>query len=218
MAGLQSILGVNMPGSLNDTGSQILLILLVALVHNTEKINSTDDLPNLINGGQRCPYFFSQFRRNMREIGNLGEFLCLSSGLMKGSGFSRYSDTKFKCNIAVIGVVHSGTKMKWSHFSEGRWDENCCNSNSLYKFKDYQKNHPLPQYAQVTNIILIIKCSSKWNCDGVWHSTHVTLENGATVFSNQTTSCLLLLEITRNLRYGSLWNQCRTTEFALENM
>ena len=80
--------------------------------------------------------------------------------------------------------------------------KNCC--ISLHKYKYYPKTHPLPQYAQMIIVILITKCSPKWYCDGVSHSTHVTQESGATVFSKQTTSCLFSHEITRNLRYGSL--------------
>ena len=71
-----------------------------------------------------------------------------------------HSGTKFECNFAVIGVVHSGITMIGSYFSAFRWDENCC--NSLHKYKDYPKTHPLPQYAQIINFILITKCSSKW--------------------------------------------------------
>ena len=126
----------------------------------------------------------------MRGFGNLDEFCCLSPALMKGSDFSTPSATKFKCNFVVIGVVHSGVKMTGSYFSEFRWDENCC--ISLYKYKYYPKIHPLPQYAEIINFILITKCSPKWYCDGVSHSTHMTQENGTTVFSKQTSSCLFL--------------------------
>ena len=39
------------------------------------------------------------------------EFRCLSPAPMKGSDFSMHSATKFKCNFAVIGMVHLGIKM-----------------------------------------------------------------------------------------------------------
>ena len=83
----------------------------------------------------------------MRGIGNPDEFRSLFPAPMKGSDFSMHSVTKFKCNFAVIGMVHSGIKMTGSYFSEFRWDEKCC--NSLHKYKDYPKTHPLPQYAQM---------------------------------------------------------------------
>ena len=82
---------------------------------------------------------------------------------MNGSDFSMHSATKFKCNFVVIDVVHSGIKMTGSYFSEFRWDENYC--NSLQKYKDYPKTHPLPQYAQMINFIPITQCSPKWYCD-----------------------------------------------------
>ena len=61
-----------------------------------------------------------------------------------------HSATKFKCNFAVIGVVHSGIKMTGSYFNEFRLDEKCC--NSLHKYKDYPKTHHLPQYAQMIKL------------------------------------------------------------------
>ena len=77
--------------------------------------------------------------------------------------FWNISATKFKCNFVVIDVVHSGIKMTGSYFSEFRWDEKCC--NSLHRYKDYRKTHPLPQYALMINFIPITQCSPKWYCD-----------------------------------------------------
>ena len=56
----------------------------------------------------------------MRGIGNPDEFRSLSPAPMKRSDFSMHSVTKFKCNFAVIGMVHSGIKMTGSYFSEFR--------------------------------------------------------------------------------------------------
>ena len=56
----------------------------------------------------------------MRGIGNPDEFHSSSPAPMKGSDFSMHSATKFKCNLAVIGLVHSGIKMAGSYFSEFR--------------------------------------------------------------------------------------------------
>ena len=70
----------------------------------------------------------------MRGFSKLDEFRCLSPARMKVGDFSMHSDTKYKCNFAVIGVVHSGIKMNERYLSEFRWDENCC--NSLHKYKD----------------------------------------------------------------------------------
>ena len=89
----------------------------------------------------------------MRSIGNPEEFHCLSPAPMKESDFSMHSVSKFKCNFAVIGVVHSGINMTRTYFREFRWDENCC--SSLHKYKDYTKTHPLPQYAHMINFIPI---------------------------------------------------------------
>ena len=50
----------------------------------------------------------------MRGIVNLNE----KAGGGGGGGVSMHSATKFKCNFAVIGVVHSGIKMTGSYFSE----------------------------------------------------------------------------------------------------
>ena len=62
-----------------------------------------------------------------------------------------HSATKFKCNFAVIGVVHSEIKTTGGYLSKFRGDENCF--NSLHKYKDYPKTYPLPQYAQIINFI-----------------------------------------------------------------
>ena len=56
----------------------------------------------------------------MRGIGNPDEFRSLSPAPMKGSDFSMHSVTKFKCNFAVIGMVHSGIQVTGSYFSEFR--------------------------------------------------------------------------------------------------
>ena len=86
--------------------------------------------------------------------------------------FNAFRATKFKCNFAVIGVVHSGIKMTGRYFIDFIWDENCC--NSLNEYKNYPKTHLLPQYAQMINFIPIKKWSPKWYCDGVSQSTHMT--------------------------------------------
>ena len=48
--------------------------------------------------------------------------------------------------------------------------------------KDYPSTHPLQQYAQMINLIVITKCSPKWYCDGVSLSMRMAqYENGAMV-------------------------------------
>ena len=123
---------------------------------------------------------------------------------MKGAGISRkfsmHSVTKFKCNFAVIGVVHSGIKMTGSYFVTL---DKMKTVVIPYKFKGYPKSHALQQYAQMMNLIIIVtKGSPKWYWDGVSRSTHVMQEKDATVFSKQTTSCLLLHGIGRNYSMG----------------
>ena len=73
-----------------------------------------------------------------------------------------HSATKFKCNFAVIDVVHSGIKMGGTYFIDFRWDENCC--NSLHRYKDYPKTHPLPQDAQMINCIFL-HSATKFKCN-----------------------------------------------------
>ena len=54
----------------------------------------------------------------MQVIGNLDEFRCLAAAPMKGCDFFIQSATKFKCNFAVIGVVHSWIEMIGNYFNE----------------------------------------------------------------------------------------------------
>ena len=123
---------------------------------------------------------------------------------MKGSGFSMHSATKFKCNFVVIDVVHSGIKMTGSYFSEFRWDEKCF--NSLHKYKDYPKTHPLPQYAQMINFVPVTQCSPKWYCDACctarvwrkWMAQRCPVNRQHRVF--------FYVGSLGILRYGWLWN------------
>ena len=75
-------------------------------------------------------------------------------------------------NAISLGVVHSGIKMIGRYFSESRLDEKC--SNSLHKYKDYSKTHPLPQYAQMIKLdpqYTVLPQMVLWR---VTHSTRVT--------------------------------------------